>query len=308
MSPIRIHVPTLDDAPAVHAMLARANQLEIGRDDGTEAELRAAWGEPEFDLSSDGWLLRSGPDCIGYAELTARTPGLDFDADHRVDPHHDSPESHQLLIRAMLERASVLSTSPEAMISEYAPRQATLRQTALIRAGFHVERVIHRLVIELHSRPEAVQWPPSIRIQSMQDEQDARDLHAVLQSAFADHYRFAAEDFENWLARTRAHPNHDPELFRVVRRAGEPIAAIETLDHGEAGWIPHLGVLPAARGQGLGRALLRDAFAALWDRGQRRIELAVDSDNATGATQLYESVGMRRDVSYDLFRRRVHIP
>ena len=47
------------------------------------------------------------------------------------------------------------------------------------------------------------------------------------------------------------------------------------------------------RGRGLGRALLREAFAELRRRGLPRAYLGVDSENPTGAMGLYESVGMR---------------
>lgn len=56
-----------------------------------------------------------------------------------------------------------------------------------------------------------------------------------------------------------------------------------------------LGVRPAWRGRGLGRALLVHAFGDFHRRGERRVGLGVDSENATGATRLYESVGMHVD-------------
>jgi ribosomal protein S18 acetylase RimI-like enzyme len=45
-------------------------------------------------------------------------------------------------------------------------------------------------------------------------------------------------------------------------------------------------------GRGLAKALLLRSFREFHRRGQRRVGLGVDSENATGATKLYESVGM----------------
>ena len=58
------------------------------------------------------------------------------------------------------------------------------------------------------------------------------------------------------------------------------------------GWIKDLAVAPAARGRGLGEALLRHAFARLYERGARRIGLKVDAHNPTSAIRLYERLGM----------------
>jgi len=68
--------------------------------------------------------------------------------------------------------------------------------------------------------------------------------------------------------------------------------------------IVYLGVVPACRGRGLGRAMLRHAAADARSRGLRAIELAVDDANAY-AMRLYESEGFRaarRQWAYVMFR------
>jgi ribosomal protein S18 acetylase RimI-like enzyme len=54
-------------------------------------------------------------------------------------------------------------------------------------------------------------------------------------------------------------------------------------------------VRPGWRGRGYGRALLQHSFREFRRRGYTRAALGVDADNATGATQLYESVGMHAE-------------
>jgi ribosomal protein S18 acetylase RimI-like enzyme len=46
------------------------------------------------------------------------------------------------------------------------------------------------------------------------------------------------------------------------------------------------------RGRGYAKALLYRTFAEFWDRGVPRVTLGVDAASPTGATHLYESVGM----------------
>ena len=58
------------------------------------------------------------------------------------------------------------------------------------------------------------------------------------------------------------------------------------------GYVGALAVRRPWRGRGLGRALLLHTFAEFQRRGFDRVTLGVDAENPTGATALYESVGM----------------
>ena len=71
------------------------------------------------------------------------------------------------------------------------------------------------------------------------------------------------------------------------------------------GFVDWLGVRPQWRRRGLGRALLLHAFRELHERGAGRVGLGVDSQNPTGATRLYESVGMHVEADHATFARRL---
>jgi ribosomal protein S18 acetylase RimI-like enzyme len=58
------------------------------------------------------------------------------------------------------------------------------------------------------------------------------------------------------------------------------------------GYVGAIGVQRAWRGKGLGRALLVRTFAEFYARGVSRVTLGVDAQSPTGATKLYEGVGM----------------
>jgi ribosomal protein S18 acetylase RimI-like enzyme len=127
-------------------------------------------------------------------------------------------------------------------------------------------------------------------------ENDARAFHAALEESFAQHWEHRPESFDRWWGRQVAKPDHDPSLWFLVRD-GEEVAAVarNDPDRSGGGWIGALGVRPGWRGRGLAKALLLHSFREFHRRGQRRVGLGVDSENATGATQLYESVGMTVD-------------
>ena len=65
------------------------------------------------------------------------------------------------------------------------------------------------------------------------------------------------------------------------------------MDRGPIGAIQNLGVVPAYRGQGLGRALVRQALEGFYQAGLRQAYLEVTAENSS-AVQLYRGIGFRR--------------
>jgi ribosomal protein S18 acetylase RimI-like enzyme len=65
------------------------------------------------------------------------------------------------------------------------------------------------------------------------------------------------------------------------------------MDRGPIGAIQNLGVVPAYRGQGLGRALVRQALEGFYQAGLRRAYLEVTAENAS-AIRIYRTLGFRR--------------
>ena len=57
------------------------------------------------------------------------------------------------------------------------------------------------------------------------------------------------------------------------------------------GWIGELGVIRGWRGVGLGRALLLYGMHSIREAGLDTAMLGVDTENPSGATGLYSSVG-----------------
>ncbi len=65
------------------------------------------------------------------------------------------------------------------------------------------------------------------------------------------------------------------------------------MDRGPLGAIQNVGVVPTYRGQGLGRALVRQALEGFYQAGLRRAYLEVTAENL-GAVRLYRTLGFRR--------------
>ena len=98
----------------------------------------------------------------------------------------------------------------------------------------------------------------------------------------------------------RGTEKYDPEAWWFAYRDGEPVGMLlgddSRVDSG-VGYVRSLGVQKRARGRGIAKALLLTAFDDYRRRGRTALQLGVDTDNATGATRLYEVVGMKAIVS-----------
>jgi ribosomal protein S18 acetylase RimI-like enzyme len=71
------------------------------------------------------------------------------------------------------------------------------------------------------------------------------------------------------------------------------VCSAQAYDDPEAGDVMELAVRRPWRRHGIAMALLHHSFAALWQRGKKSVMLGVDADSLTGATRLYQKVGMR---------------
>jgi len=166
------------------------------------------------------------------------------------------------------------------------------------RRGYREVRRFWEMAIEFGSEtPE-----PSVRVDPFGDE-DAEAFHAALEESFADHWGHKTESFEEWWTRQRNRDNFDPSLWFVVRDAGEIAGVARCEARPPAGWVGALGVRSAWRGRGYGRALLQHSFREFRRRGYTRAALGVDAANATGATQLYESVGMHAEQEFVVWEK-----
>ena len=104
---------------------------------------------------------------------------------------------------------------------------------------------------------------------------------------------------------THARPGFDPSTILLVSPAGDrerlvAFCRVGTLvedDGASAGEVKLVGVRREARGNGLGRELVRWGVDALRQRGVARTFLSVEGENE-GALRIYETEGFRREVEW----------
>jgi Acetyltransferases len=149
------------------------------------------------------------------------------------------------------------------------------------------------MAIELAEEPFVPPLPETLVLDELREGEE-RAFYDALNDAFQDHWEWHPMPFDEWIEirRGQHHDEHGPVWFAI--RDGEELAAVVRNDasFNGGGYVGAIGVRPAWRGRGLAKTLLFRTFAELWRRGTTRVTLDVDSQNETGATHLYERVGM----------------
>jgi mycothiol synthase len=155
----------------------------------------------------------------------------------------------------------------------------------------------------------SVEVPEGYVLRRFRDEESEwRAFHAAHTAAFMDHFDFTPLDFETWREQQKG-ATADVTQWLVVEKDGEIVGhatGSNRLASEDYGYVDCLGVTREHRGRGVARALLRARMADDIARGFISTVLHVDSTNPTGATHLYESVGMKADVEFVGFHRPLY--
>ena len=266
-------------------------------------------------VMSEGWPEPVDADQVRQAWSS---PGFDPERDARVEPgayaHVDVIDAGRLWINVRGRPSSALLDWAENRARERGGRILSGSWVAnehvlseLRRRGFEPIRHSFRMSIDLDEEPPEPLFPAGVRLRTFRDG-DERTFYETGQEAFADTWEPVDATYEEWAHWVLDTPSFDPELWFLAEGgsdvAGFAICKVHPGDP-ELGWIQILGVRRPWRGRGAGRALLLTAFRAFRERSLRRAGLGVDAENPTGATRLYESVGMRAVGRFELFEKEI---
>ena len=276
-----------DDAAAVAAIVAALESSLYGPSTFTQGDLEEEW--LELDVERDARVVRDGGRVVGYGAVRER--GEVWRVEGYVHPEAQGRGIGRL-IAISLEEEAARGGAPR--VQNHVLEADSAARGLLESLGYTGVRVFREMRIELDAPPPAPEWPAGLRVVAFDPERDAREFYAAQEEAFADAWDYTPRDFEWWSKVHLASERFDPALWCVVR-AGDEIAAgtISVGDTYGGGFVHVLFTRRPWRKQGVGTALLRDAFGRLWERGERSVGLGVDSASETGAFRLYERAGMR---------------
>jgi len=131
-------------------------------------------------------------------------------------------------------------------------------------------------------------WPTGTRLTGWAPDVATR-FHAVHDAAFRERPGFPGRPAADWIEAVSGEDTFRAEwsLLAGLDRLGDAGFVTAGL-----GWIDQVGVVPAARGRGLGGALVLAALGRMQAAGEIEAWLNVNVDNP--ARRLYERLGFRR--------------
>jgi mycothiol synthase len=304
-----IRRPTIDDAGAVHALMVAYDTEISGEEEISLIELVTDWQQESFDLSRDAWMVTNQDgEVIGYGDLFHRGY-VRFDGTVYVHAGHRNRGIGTSLIRLIEERAReqlphAPAGVPVVLNHGFVTTDEPMRER-LAREGYSPSRYFWRMLIEMEGAPPAPSWPAGIVVKPFVPEQDDHATFEAMEEAFADHWGHVDTTLEEWSQRHMSRADYDPSLWFLAMDGNEIAAAAICYDEGDSGWVQAIGVRPAWRRRGLALAMLYHIFAGFQRRGKTRVALAVDAENPTGATRLYEKVGMRVTRQYVVYHKEL---
>jgi mycothiol synthase len=282
---VRVRPATREDAPAVAELFGSVEEAALGRRSSIDEHVVHSWWQT-IAFETNTWLCEEdGKLVAGAFAQVEESRGNSAGA---VSPRARGRGLGTRLLKLVEERVTEEGAERVHSWTVAADERAS---ELLRRRGYRDVRRFWDMGIELEDELAE----PTVAIETFREE-DARAFHAANEEAFEDHWEAYPEAFETWWTRQQARTNYDPSLWFLIRDGDEVAAIARNELRASGGYVGSLGVRRGWRGRGFGRALLLHSFREFRRRGMRRATLGVDAANPTGATHLYESVGMQVDM------------
>jgi mycothiol synthase len=244
----------------------------------------------------DGTLVA----CEGDAVVGYCVPRLDI---LTVHPDLRRRGHGRRLVAASLE---LVRRRGELPFNLYVPTHLEASRRFAEALGFRYRSSLWRFELPAGSSTPAPTFPPAVVVRPWSPDEDI-DAWVVFMIASFEGHPSAISPTPEVIRAVNARPDFDPNGILIVSPADEPglkvaFARVELLDPTEdagspVGYVNMIGVLPAWRGRGLGRELLRWAVTYLRGRGAGLVELSVEAANDR-ATELYRRHGFEPTIEW----------
>ena len=270
---------------------------------------------PGFDPTKSVHLVEDqGGTLVGLAEVwDGFNPPVHPFVRFSVDPDLENQGLEDYLLAWTFERAqqALARVDPELRVSirSHSDHAVESSRRAKLAAGMKYIRHSFRMRIEMAEPPEVPVWPDGVSMRLYDPGKDAQTVYEVDEEAFQDHYGFVREDpevgFKKFLHHMTGDDSYDPSMWYLAVAGDEVVAVCLCRRYGaedrEAGYVSSLGVKRAWRRQGIALALLQHSFAEYFKRGKTKVDLGVDGESLTGATNLYNRAGMFVLRQFDMY-------
>ncbi|GAB3300470.1 GNAT family N-acetyltransferase [Epidermidibacterium keratini] len=300
---VTAYAATIEDAPEMLELARRVETETTGETSYTLEEISAPLTSESGRRDTSVVVLRRDGVLVGFVDITHDNTEryyIGVTIDHALPRSvYDAVAAESI---AWCERSALADSDGPVRLKEYAAETDEPLRTALAAAGFAEARGFYEMHIDL----DGAQLPsrsPGVVVRRVDTSDlggdDVRLAHHLVTETFRDHYDFIERPFEKWVERHRDNAGSDFNSWWIAEVDGEPVGVridnSRYLDSHNAAYVANLGTLRSARGRGVASTLLAHAFEHATSQGRDAVKLHVDAESPTGATRLYESVGMRRN-------------
>ncbi len=295
----------LDDIAVLADLITAAEAVDDTGVHESPEDLAGWWVNELVDLDLDTRVVLTGEGrVVGFATTLAPPTFRDAYGVHLegcVHPDWRGRGIGRTLLAWQLERGAQLHAErhPEAparltatVYTTMSSFEALLRRAGLeqVRWFFHMERTLTDL-------------PPLREVDGVDlvpftwDRDD--DVRRAHNAAFTEHYGSSERDVASWQVMFTGQRSFRPDLSVLAVVGGAVVGyALSYVSEATAeatgvreSYFGQIGVVPAARGRGLSKAVIIEALHAAAAADCQTAGLEVDSENVSGALGLYESLG-----------------
>jgi len=295
---------TVDDAALIAERSGAYTSALLGFTKHSAEDVANYLRDPGFDPGTDGWVvLDADGEFAGSATAAANSDGSRVN----LEVLSEIPEVAGWLLDRGVERARQAGPG-DVVVSVGVIQQDEFLAEIVAAKGFTIGTSVHRMRITFDGPVDPPPEPAGAVVRrGAFDDPSRRAAHAVLVEAFRTQPGADPRPYEEWAASRESRSTFDWSQLTTVELDGRAVAVAECNDNfvstDNCGYVGRLAVLPDARGQGLAKFLLHNAFATDSVAGRTGTILHVDSSNPTPALRLYTAVGMHPDLTSTIWRQ-----
>ena len=279
------------DAAAVESIVNEVTMTDVGMTAYQPGELAREWHTEE--AAAAHLVVEDDLGAI-VAVLWLEQQGEGLYGEMFVTPGSDALVLHRYLIDLAEWKAISESTSTGVPISLCLNVNTEPPRRLLDERGYARGMQDHAMFMDLDGI-DIQPWPDGLELREYEEGTDDLLMYETMRAGFVDDWD-GTDDAREWIRSHHRAPGYRQELWFFAGADGDVAGAIQCRDrwHGavDTGWIKNLAVLPGRRRQGIGRALLAEAFRRLRALGRSRAVLGVTSANPTAAKDFYLRIGM----------------
>jgi mycothiol synthase len=218
------------------------------------------------------------------------------------------------LERRLAEVAQGHAADAEKLYQAWASEYETDWNRVLQSAGYAAVRWEYEMVRSLAEEIREQPLPDGLEVRPP-SEDHVLTIWKAANEAFKDHWG-ASEWREEYLAEWRESPTFRPELWQVAWDGDEVAGMVlnfvnekENEEYGRRrGYTETICVRRPWRGRGLAKALITRSMEMFKAAGMTETAHGVDTQNPSGALQLYEGLGYRPRKTYITYRKPLKPP